>query len=94
MSINHNQNSTPQDRLSMRKSVLIWIAGAMLGWVFAFVGIYSFLRFTDHSSSPHNQPSLATDYDARSLSEIEPAAGPATKPKSQQDDLEAEAEQP
>ncbi|GAB4140911.1 MAG: hypothetical protein Tsb0016_08270 [Sphingomonadales bacterium] len=92
MSMNRNQNPSPPDRLSLRKSVLIWIAGAMLGWVFAFVGIYSFLRFTDHSGGSHGQPSLATDYDARSLSEIEPAAGPATTPKPQQDDQEEEAQ--
>ncbi|RME64774.1 MAG: hypothetical protein D6782_07650 [Alphaproteobacteria bacterium] len=77
MSENRKTRTPEEDRLSIRRSVLIWVAGAMIGWIFAFVGIYSFLRFTDKAPGEQSRPALATDFDARALSEIQPAAGPA-----------------
>jgi hypothetical protein len=78
-----NDNNS-SERLSMRKSVLVWIGGICLGW-----GIASGLIFTYWAMSrqepikvdgSNTSPMVAAaDKDAKSLNEVMPAAGPAKK---------------
>ncbi|MFQ5785472.1 MAG: hypothetical protein ACE5H8_11710 [Alphaproteobacteria bacterium] len=80
-------------RLSARHSVLIWVAGAIVGWVVAFVGVYYAIRSGDNvfaeffsMSSTHKEETAGSagdrglsDEDLKALQEIAPAAG-ATGP--------------
>lgn len=40
-------NSEDTDRLSVRRSVLVWVFGAVLGWMIAVVAVYSLIRDTE-----------------------------------------------
>lgn len=68
-----NNESTPQgnksDRLSMRHSLMVWIAGAILGWVVAVVSVWSALNTTDMNIA---QKPLS---EAEKMEQIIPAAG-------------------
>jgi hypothetical protein len=75
-----NENNNSAERLSMRKSILIWIGGICLGW-----GIASGLIFTYWAMSRqepiqavegNDAPMMAaTDSESKSLNEVMPAAG-------------------
>lgn len=80
-----------EDRLSIRTSIIVWLGGAVLGWVAAVLAIYSVLRAPDREISAVNKPSTAQASHAATdggnpadLSAIEPAAGPGVtgQPKS------------
>jgi len=58
-----------EDRLSMRHSLMVWIAGAVLGWVVAVVSVWTALNNTD-SNIAENSPSSAEQ-----MEKIMPAAG-------------------
>jgi hypothetical protein len=70
-----------KDRLSWRNSVLVWVVGAVLGWVVAVVAVYSALRSEDSAMIAQDRPALpeghelADDSKARELNEVMPAAG-------------------
>jgi len=61
--------SGPEDNepLSIRRSIIVWIAGAVLGWVIAVVTIYGVLRSGDHASS--------IAHEEQTLQNISPGAG-------------------
>lgn len=72
-----------EDRLSIRTSVIVWLSGAVLGWVVAVLVIYSIIRVPDSnpiSGSPaimeakKHSPESANPDD---LSRIETASGKA-----------------
>lgn len=65
------------ERMSMRNSLLVWVSGAVLGWVVAVIAVYSALR-TDEDTiivqEPVQRPSIAREA-PRELDAIEPAFG-------------------
>ena len=68
-----NIESTTQkveNRLSMRNSLMVWVAGAVLGWVVAVVSVWSALNTTVDSSIAQKDPS-----DAEKMEQIMPASG-------------------
>lgn len=74
----HDNNGEP---LSIRRSILIWLAGGVFGWVVAVVIIYGTIRITSHDNIAQDktQPSnnsIATE--EKKLQEVAPAAGPST----------------
>ena len=68
----HNMENTQEstkDRLSMRHSIMIWVAGAALGWVVAVVSVWTAMNTTD-SNIADNTPNTA-----EKMEQIMPAAG-------------------
>ncbi|RMF07528.1 MAG: hypothetical protein D6763_12140 [Alphaproteobacteria bacterium] len=71
-----------KERMSVRNSLLVWVSGAVLGWVVAVVAIYGLLRASDESVIADSQEmstpasSIAQEHDPTILNKIEPAAGP------------------
>ncbi|WP_339864235.1 hypothetical protein [Paremcibacter congregatus] len=63
------KKNSKEDRLSMRHSLIVWVAGAVLGWVVAVVSVWTALNTTD-SNIADNSPSQA-----EKLEQIMPAAG-------------------
>lgn len=57
---------------SLRKSIVVWIAGAVLGWVVAVVSVYSALRAPD-TNIAETQPGLEQPAPERSLAIEQPA---------------------
>lgn len=70
------------ERMSMRNSLLVWVSGAVLGWVVAVVAVYSALR-TDEDTiiaqDPAPRPSMAREAPT-GLDAIEPAGGDKEQP--------------
>ena len=68
-----NDERTPKNknnsRLSMRHSLMVWIAGAILGWVVAVVSVWTALNTTDSNIAKN---SLSN---AEQMEQIVPAAG-------------------
>lgn len=63
-------------RLSMRNSILVWVAGIVIGWGCAVVLFYQLIR--DSAEEGRNpSPIVAESRDAAGVANIEPAAGPA-----------------
>ncbi|MEM8800092.1 MAG: hypothetical protein AAGF15_08440 [Pseudomonadota bacterium] len=65
-------------RISLRSSLLICAVGATIGWTLAVGGFYYLIRFKDGGETVVQTPEVpqyVSDEDARSLSEIQPAAG-------------------
>lgn len=63
-------------RLSMRNSILVWVAGIVIGWGCAVVLFYQLIRdSTEEGRNP--SPIVAEARDAVGIADIEPAAGPA-----------------
>lgn len=75
------------NRMSMRNSLLVWVFGAVLGWVVAVVAVYSIIRDEGDrviatTKQPQNaEKALASDKKARELNAIQPAAGGTTTEK-------------
>ncbi|PHZ86065.1 hypothetical protein [Paremcibacter congregatus] len=63
------KKNSKEDRLSMRHSLIVWVAGAVLGWVVAVVSVWTALNTTD-SNIADSSPSQA-----EKLEQIMPAAG-------------------
>src|SRR5690606_3867266 len=79
--MNNISDQDDKDRLSWRNSVLVWVSGAVLGWVIAVVAVYSVIR-TEEASHMAQQPaaleqesSFADDLDAQEMNQIMPATG-------------------
>jgi hypothetical protein len=78
-----NENNSAE-RLSMRKSVLIWIGGICLGWGIATALIFSYwalsrqepINAVDGSATPMVADAAK---DAKSLNDVMPAAGTPTE---------------
>tara|TARA_B100001939_G_C16946159_1_gene620456 strand:+ start:6170 stop:6433 length:264 start_codon:yes stop_codon:yes gene_type:complete len=83
-----NSDKDEEDRLSMRQSVMIWIVGAILGWLVAVASVYTALRAPD-SDIASDQPASQNDVspeDAERVQEIMPAAGSDEEKKPSKDD--------
>ncbi|PCI46159.1 MAG: hypothetical protein COB49_09000 [Alphaproteobacteria bacterium] len=69
-----NNTRTSQDkknnRLSMRHSLMVWVAGAVLGWIVAVVSVWTALNNTNNHNIAENSPSTAEQ-----MEQIMPAAG-------------------
>ncbi len=59
-----------EDRLSMRHSLMVWVAGAVLGWVVAVMSVWTALNTTEDSNIANNAPTTAEQ-----MEQIMPAAG-------------------
>ena len=86
---------------SLRKSIVVWIAGAVLGWVIAVVTVYNALRTTEATiaetrpvldeSAPEGSLAIEqpadhlTPGELEALTETAPAAG-ADTPAEQEDE--------
>ncbi|WP_321389626.1 hypothetical protein [Emcibacter sp.] len=72
-----NTEKNSDERLSMRQSVMIWVVGAVLGWVVAVASVYSALRTPESDIATNNAPLEETisPEDAAKVQEIMPAAG-------------------
>jgi hypothetical protein len=74
-----NSQQTSSGRMSMRKSVLVWIAGMFLGWGIAVVLVYQLIR-TSRVDVTAEAP-LVADRQAEEMSKITPAAGDPVQQK-------------
>lgn len=67
------------ERMTVRNSLLVWVSGAVIGWVVAVMVIYSALRAPDEpmmaEDNRQNPPALADEITPDMLNEIAPAAG-------------------
>ncbi|VAV86904.1 hypothetical protein MNBD_ALPHA02-276 [hydrothermal vent metagenome] len=64
-----NKQDKEEGRLSMRNSLIVWISGAILGWVVAVVSVWTALSTTD-SNIAANSPTTA-----EKMEQIMPASG-------------------
>lgn len=83
-----NKNNKDNQLFSIRNSVLVWVAGIMLGWGIAVIGVYQWIKTSNNGPVINSAaPIVAHGNEARSrdgkrLSEIAPAAGkPSDKPE-------------
>jgi hypothetical protein len=72
-------------KLSLRKSVLVWTAGILIGWGAAFILIVQLIK-TSVSDGRNAEATQIVSRDKRvtppqRMEDIEPAAGPATPAK-------------
>ena len=73
-------NKNNRSRLSPRRTVVVWLAGAVIAWVVAILGIYALMRTGDtliaeFFNGGAGQDSVITQEEADALSRIAPAAG-------------------
>lgn len=80
--VNNSKDSkdTNEERLSMRNSIMVWVAGAVLGWVVAVVSVWTALN-TPESNIAKNTPT-----DAEKMEQIMPAAGDQNKKDDDKED--------
>lgn len=71
-----NTKDPAKDRLSMRYSLMVWITGAVLGWVVAVVSVWTALNTTTQSNVARNSPSTAEQ-----MEQIVPASGGEQDPR-------------
>lgn len=85
---NLTMNSESSGRWSPRRSLLIVVVGAAVGWVAAIVSVYGIMRSLDGEALLGNTPTtIASEEDGRTLNDIAPASG-------QQADKEDETARP
>jgi NADH:ubiquinone oxidoreductase subunit 6 (subunit J) len=73
-----------QERMSIRHSLLVWVSGAVLGWVVAVVAIYSILRTSDEpmiAERSNPDQTIIQGTDPERLNNIQPAAGDSQQPE-------------
>jgi len=73
-------NKDNRSHLSPRRTVVVWLAGAVIAWVVAILGIYALLRTGDtliaeFFKGDAGGNSVITQEEADALSKIAPAAG-------------------
>jgi len=62
-------------RLSLRNSILVWVAGIVIGWGCAVVLFYQLIRDSAEEGRLAHSPLVAEAEKAAGLADIEPAAG-------------------
>lgn len=68
-------------RLSLRNSILVWVAGIVIGWGCAVVLFYQLIRHSGAETPATGKPAaamIAEERDATGLADIAPAAGEPT----------------
>ena len=81
--------------LSIRRSIIVWLAGGVVGWVVAVVLIYGTIRATSNDNFVENAPEEAERsiaVDEQTLQDISPAAGPSPAEEATPEDPVSEAE--
>lgn len=74
---NLTMKSDSSGRWSPRRSLLIVVVGAAVGWVAAIVSVYGIMRSLDGDALLGDAPStIIAEEDAGALSNIAPASGP------------------
>lgn len=68
-----NIQDKKEDRLSMRHSLMVWVAGAVLGWVVAVVSVWTALNDTGSNIASNNVSP------AEQMEQIMPASGSQEK---------------
>ncbi|HEY4548301.1 MAG TPA: hypothetical protein VIG90_17995 [Pedomonas sp.] len=63
-------------RLSLRNSILVWVAGIVIGWGCAVVLFYQLIRDSAEDGRIAGAAMIAESRDAMGVADIEPAAGP------------------
>jgi len=78
----NNAQEEKTNRLSMRHSIMVWVAGAILGWFVAVVSVWGVLR-TGESNIAENTPQedQILPGDAEKMEQVLPAAGAPQKDK-------------
>ncbi len=79
-----SNNNNVAERLSMRKSILIWIGGICLGWGIATSLIFSYWALSRQEpikaiDAPATPMVADATKEAKSLNEVMPAAGKPAK---------------
>lgn len=64
-------------RLSLRNSILVWVAGIVIGWGCAVVLFYQLIRDSTEDGRLSGAAMVAEARNASSVADIEPAAGPS-----------------
>jgi len=64
-----NKKDLKEERLSMRHSLMVWVSGAILGWVVAVVSVWTALNTEDTNIAKNSSPM------AEQMEQIMPAAG-------------------
>jgi hypothetical protein len=69
-------------RLSPRSSILVWVAGIVVGWGFAFVLVYQVIRGAEENGATGRTvpTAIASEQGSPSIADIAPAAGPVADP--------------
>lgn len=68
-----NSQNNSSSRLSMRHSLMVWVAGAVLGWVVAVMSVWTALSTPSNGNIAENSPSQAEQMEQ--MEQIMPAAG-------------------
>ena len=63
-------------RLSLRNSILVWVAGIVIGWGCAVVLFYQLIRDSAEEGRLTGSALIAESRNAVGVADIEPAAGP------------------
>lgn len=79
--VNNTQDKN-MNRLSMRHSIMVWVAGAILGWFVAVVSVWSVLKTTESNIAENTpeQEQISPDA-AEKMEQVLPAAGPQDEEK-------------
>ena len=62
-------------RLSLRNSILVWVAGIVIGWGCAVVLFYQLIRDSSEDRGMHTRALMAESSEAVGVADIAPAAG-------------------
>ena len=80
-----SKNNKDSQLMSPRNSVLVWVAGIMLGWGMAVVGVYQWIKTSNNTPVIASQagPVIAKSSDllgrdGKNFNQIEPASGKTT----------------
>ena len=73
-------NNEKRSPLSPRRTLVVWLAGAVIAWVMAIMGIYALFRTGDtliaeYFNGATGEDTVITQEEAEALSRIAPAAG-------------------
>ncbi|MCH8684326.1 hypothetical protein [Pedomonas mirosovicensis] len=65
-------------RLSLRNSILVWVAGIVIGWGCAVVLFYQLIRDSSEERGANAAALMASSEEAVGVADIAPAAGGAS----------------
>jgi hypothetical protein len=66
--------NSPANSMSLRNSLMVWVGGAVLGWVVAVVSVYGALRYTGPEVAETTQPPAPESAPAMAAAQDTPEA--------------------